>query len=338
MAAEQPKTPSGQATEDTVLKDRLAFWRKRAAALRQKQAEPDEMPDAVARRLSRAERRAAFNPFDWPPERIEFAEDLWGDSCIQPGSPLSVVDRFRPLGPNEAMSLADLSAGIGGCARELVRQFGVWVDGFEAAPALAEYGMQLSRRYGMARKCPIRSYDPESPDLKAKAYHFLLAREATFHVKSKTRYFRALANALKQNGHLILHDYFRADRQDGAASASLRAWQDYESGAAHVAPLDKTLEGLRALKFEVRAVEDITDRHQVAILGAWLTVRDQLDPAFVSEEHRLAILNECDLWTARWQALESGAVTFQRIHAISRVRRGGTGVETMADWSPQRAE
>src|SRR5215469_13451931 len=56
--------------------------------------------------------------------RLTIAQWLWGDGFVMPGDADFVLELVKPFGLTPAMSMLDLSAGLGGPARAIAQAFG----------------------------------------------------------------------------------------------------------------------------------------------------------------------------------------------------------------------
>lgn len=80
-------------------------------------------------------------PLVWPPERIALTDRLWGEGFATPGGAEYVIDFFQLLDLSEKRGLSNVGAGLGGPARVMTKEKGVWVTGLEALAELVEAGM-----------------------------------------------------------------------------------------------------------------------------------------------------------------------------------------------------
>ncbi len=108
----------------------------------------------------------------WTPERAEAAELIWGKGFIWPGGEAYFLELIKPFALNPAMSLLELSAGLGGGTRAVHAALGLWVTGLEPFPKLAELGMERSHMAGSPRRRrspPMTRRSPISPRASSTA-------------------------------------------------------------------------------------------------------------------------------------------------------------------------
>ena len=63
--------------------------------------------------------------------QLQVLRKIWGGDFVSPGDAEHILDLVKPLGLNPKMSLLDFGAGIGGPARAISKEFGVWITGLE---------------------------------------------------------------------------------------------------------------------------------------------------------------------------------------------------------------
>src|SRR6056297_2504755 len=118
-----------------------AWWGERAPGGRR--APPPAIPGGGGGASVNGRPAAAHNGHGraaadlWSPARIAVAERVWGEGFVDPLSGEALRALVGPLGLDAAQSVLDLGAGLGGAARQIVRETGAWVTGLEPDPALA---------------------------------------------------------------------------------------------------------------------------------------------------------------------------------------------------------
>jgi hypothetical protein len=223
-----------------------------------------------------------------------------------------IPEIVKPLGLNPAMSVLDLSAGLGGAARAMVTRYGAWVNGREMSPVLAEHGMAQSSKAGMAKQAPVGVYDPECL-VHPSCYDCVFAKESFFTVADKARLLDGVEQCLKSRGQLLFTDYVI----DPAVppSGAIQAWFAYEPLELHPLTIEQTINELLQRNFDVRINEDITERHRSMILGAIAALVEHVSSHQLDQETRTAVVEEVELWARRVAALDAGLRVY-RFYAL----------------------
>ncbi len=249
----------------------------------------------------------------WSAERIQVAERLWGGGLHTPGGEDHVKTLVKPFGLNPTMTVLDLGAGLGGCARIMAKDFGSWVTGFEQWPVLAQAGMERSRMAGMEKKAPIDVYDPETTVLKPRGYNCVFAKEAFFTIADKARLFDSITQALRPSGQLCFTDYVMPDT--ARPTPAVDAWMKSEPLRPFPCSSQDVLDLLAHNRLEVRIAEDITDMHQTLILQGWRDLTQALAPGSVAPETVPHLVQEAELWAKRGAVLRTGDIRVYRFYA-----------------------
>lgn len=248
----------------------------------------------------------------WTATRIEVAEKCWGAGFTSPGSANYIPELIKPLGLNPAMSVLDVSAGLGGVARVMAANYGAWVTGLEANPVLAEVGMQQSTKAGMARQAPITHYDPNTFK-PSKRFDCVVSKEFFFTVKARAALMDAIEMALKPRGQLLFTDYVLVPGTGGGKA--LQAFYDQEPVEPHLVTLVSVEEEMAQRNLDLRIAEDITDAHKSAIIAGIAALKDHLEHYRVDDATREAVLAEVELWARRMAALDDG-LRLYRFYAL----------------------
>ena len=124
--------------------------------------EPVVTPAPVAEEPTETEEQ---EPLVWPPERIALTDRLWGEGFATPGGAEYVTDFIQLLDLSEKISLLNVGAGLGGPARVMTKEKGVWVTGLEALGEVGRGGHGTFGNGGFGQKGadhPLRSgrYQP----------------------------------------------------------------------------------------------------------------------------------------------------------------------------------
>lgn len=247
----------------------------------------------------------------WTATRVEVAETLWGQGFTTPGGEEYAQNLARPLGLNPAMSVLDVGAGLGGFCRSIAQKPGCWVVGLEASPALAKMGMERSAAAELAKKAPIRPFDPEkfAYDKRVDA---IFCRQTLFTVAHKEQFFDTLEGQLKPRGQALMTDYV-LDPQ--AKLTALEAWAANEPQEPHLWTARDASEAFTQRNLDLRIAEDMTDDHRTQILTGLNAFTQHLATCSMDRQTKAHVLEEIELWARRVKAFSQG-LRFYRFHAI----------------------
>lgn len=251
----------------------------------------------------------------WQTPRAKLACMLWGEGFSHPGDTEHVLQLVKPFALDPAMTVMDLCAGLGGGARAIVEEFGVWVSGLEPDAELAEAGMQISTKAGLAKKAEIAHYDPAKIDIRAGTVDCFLCRQLLHRVEDKARFLRAIDRALKNRGQVVLTDFMLAD-PSRADSPAIKAWRESEGVPLYLWTVEQYAAAFKQEGLEVRVTEDMTAAFRSMVLRGWADLTSATDGASLDPELVHALVDELERWTRRVAALESGDVKLVRFYAL----------------------
>jgi cyclopropane fatty-acyl-phospholipid synthase-like methyltransferase len=261
------------------------------------------------------ERVAQPAPVIAPLDRMTVAQWLWGDGFVMPGNAEYVLELVKPFGLTPAMSMLDLSAGLGGPARAIAQAFGTYVTGLERSPERAKRGMEMSVKENLAKRATIGQYNPETVELRPNGFDCVLGRGATYNVVEKERLLRVLFQGLKQRGQLLFNE-FVVDPTAGQRP-ELAAWAKRESLPPQLWTVEQYTDCMNGLGFDIRVVEDVTSTYASMIVAAWARMIEEVDLKSMARNHKLTVIDEAELWTYRLGALQSGALRVFRLYALA---------------------
>lgn len=251
----------------------------------------------------------------WQTPRAKIFAMLWGEGYSHPGDTEHVLELVKPFALDPAMTVIDLCAGLGGGARAIVEQFGVWVTGMEPDRELAATGMQISTMAGLAKKAEIVHYDPEKLDVRAGTVDCMLCRQLLHRVADKPRFLRAVDRALKNRGQIVLTDYMLAEPSK-VDSPAVRAWMQGEGAPVTPWTPEQYAQAMNELGLEVRVTEDMTAAFRTMVLKGWAGFTAATEGAALDPELVKVMVGELERWTRRIAALESGDLRLVRLFAI----------------------
>jgi hypothetical protein len=256
-------------------------------------------------------------PRVWSTARIEIAALLWGEGYVFPGGEEETLQLAGPLGLSAASSLLLLGCGPGGPARSVATRLGVWVSGFEADAHLAAAGAMLCARAGLGKRAQVETWDRANPRFAHRYYHHALLLDAMRGAAPEPT-LGALALALRPGGQVTLVQTV-AEGPLELADPIVGRWAALDPEGAELPEEAAISRVLARLGFDIRVVEDISQRHMTQALHGWQTavraMRGEKPPAA-----RAALLvHEAELWLLRLRLIRSGHLRFVHWHATSRV-------------------
>ena len=206
------------------------------------------------------------------------------------------------------LSLLLVGAGAGGPAIAIARQLGALVSGFEADPALAASAAGRVGRSGLGKRMQIGTWDPGRPVFPLGAYHHGLALEPLGGVHAEP-VLAAIAAAVRPGGQLILLQTI-ADLPLHPAEAGLAG------GEAPDLPTEASITRmLGRLGFEVRAMEDLSERQaHLAVLG-WRDAVRRLNKDRPPPPLAALLMQEAEAWSQRLDLFRLGRLRLLRWHA-----------------------
>ncbi len=254
----------------------------------------------------------------WPKERLSVTNQLWGDGFTMPGGELETLRLARPLGLSSASSLLLVGGGGGGPADSIVRNLGAWVTGLEAEPALVRQAQALMKAAQIGGKARIETWDPSEPNFEPRKFHHCLAIEPLRRGGEPAAILDGLSQTLKLGGQLVMTELVAAAPVTDS-DVTLARWAKLENRSPTSLLAGTAITRmLSRVGFDVRIVEDVSDRHiQNAMIGWRVAVRDLRDnkppPAVAAQ-----IVAEAEIWLLRVRLLRQNRLRMMRWHAISK--------------------
>ena len=251
----------------------------------------------------------------WSLDRLVITDSLWGEGYLFPGGEMETLRLAKPLGLSAASSLLMLGAGAGGPACSVATQLGAWVSGFEADPNLVAAAIDRIARRNLTKRAQIEAWDPEHPSFRKQFYHHGLALEA-LRGSQPERTLAAIANALKPSGHLMMVDVI-ADAPLDPTNPIVAAWARLERRDPSAMPKHETITRvLGRLGFDVRVVEDVSERYIHRALTGWRTAVQDMEYIRPSRRQAMRYVQEAELWMIRLRLFQPGLLRMMRWHAI----------------------
>ena len=250
----------------------------------------------------------------WTPARIDVAQRIWGREHLRPGGEVYARYLLTPLALNPSHSVVEIGSDVGGTARLMHRSFNVYVKGFEPSPELAATAMALSTKAGLARQAAIAAVDLGAPGLKRASADRIIMRDLLHTVPDKVALLRALGEALKPKGQLLITDFVL---EDGGAPDAVSLWARREPVQSHPWSLRILQEMLEDLRFTVHVVAEETPMLRHTILDGWTAFRTSLRSMPLPDHQRDVMFDEGERWARCLAALDTGLLHHVRI-VVSR--------------------
>ena len=278
------------------------------------------LPRLIARLRGRGRGRvAAAAHAETRLDSVTARQWLWGEGFVAPGGREHVLALAAPLRLGPGMSLLDVSAGIGGAVRALAQDFRIDAAGLERDLELARIGMALSVDRRLARRAPVGVYDPESFDLPAARYDCVLAREASYALREKERFWRVVMQGLRPEGALVATEFARTQGGDRGA---LERWAPPSKHKPLLWTLERYEDCLKSLGFEIREIVDMTDEYRALVLAGWTRLMQRPELHRIPRAAFGPIIDEAERSMRTVQAFDAGALRLLRFHAIAGRGRG----------------
>lgn len=253
------------------------------------------------------------DPRRWNPNSIRMSEELWGEGFVEPGGAAFAKKMLSPLKLDASNSVLDLSAGLGGTASILAKEHKIWLDALEPNEECATAGKKYVSRVGLAKKIPIQHTDFETLELPEKKYDQVFSRDALFTVENKKNVMQQIAKCLKKRGQIILVDYML---EEPGRAGELKSWEEKEREKPHLWTADLYQNALSHYGLSVWSINDFSKEYLEEVHLGWSTVIARINEGDFDRKFVNFLLREGDVWLHRVRAIESGALTVKRIHAV----------------------
>jgi SAM-dependent methyltransferase len=234
----------------------------------------------------------------WIADTIQIMEKMWGDGVSLPGDDGYIDDLVAPMGLNNTMSVLDLSAGLGGLARKIAKDFNCYVTGLEPDQKIAARGMIMSIAAGKSKQAPVTAYDPA--EYKAeKKYDCVFVRDLFCKVIGKEKFFKAVSDSVKPKEKPAITPWLGAER--------------------NTAPLTfiEMVKDWKHMGFDMRVAEDQTDVYRAQILRGLAALVEFMADHPPSPDTKPLIVREVNFWAKRIAAFDNG-LRYCRFFGIKR--------------------
>lgn len=254
----------------------------------------------------------------WDKIRMEMTQLIWGNGYCGPGGKEHIERMCKLLTMNSEMSAIVIGAGLGGPARVLAEEFGVWITGYELSKDLAEQGMQMSTDAGLASKAIIRHLDPEQKDPFDRQFDRAFSKEALYCFPDKEKILKDTYDTLKDSALFLITDYTLSDIS-ALENPDVQKWLKQEATQPYPVTADNMKKYLKGAGFTIRVNEDVSNEYVELIEHSWskaATVAHHLSEK--GEEGTAAIkslMEEAEHWALRAKILKEGHVHVWRFLA-----------------------
>lgn len=254
----------------------------------------------------------------WNPVRIEFLNRLWGGAeqreVVSPGGADFNIELAQPMGLDASKTVLDLAAGLGGATRALVHEFKVWIEGQDSDADLAKKANELSRKYGMSRRAPIKGFDPENLELRENRYDAIILRESMYKFPRKDQILGQIYKSLKPGGHLMMTD-FALKSHISSENPEVAKWLASLNDLSFLWTMDEYKQAVLKARMNVHIHENRTDDFKNIVLTAWSSYVETLGKDDLNRHLVNQLMTEAQQWLLLVNALETGELRYMRIHS-----------------------
>ena len=129
---------------------------------------------------------------------------------------------------------------------------------------------------------------------------------------------RLMASALKPNGHLMMLEVVANTPLD-PTNPIVAAWARLERRDPKSLPTEVAITRiLGRLGFDVRVVEDVSQRYIHQAMMGWRTVVRTMDEVRPTRREAMRSVQEAELWMVRLRLFQRGSLRLVRWHGIGK--------------------
>lgn len=298
---------------------------------------PGDMPDIALQALvamsgqdtasppARVDAQPAARPAMRGAHGLAVADTLWGEGFQMPGGATEVLRLANPLGLSEAASVLLLGAATGGPPLEIAAETGAWVSGYEIDPELAEAAAHRLARSTRkrAKHATIAVCDLASPGFRRNGFNHAITLDALRGPRIPDL-LASIALALKSGGQLVMVQTVAEGALD-PGDPVVATWRRLERRDELVPRQADITRVLKRLGFDVRVVEDVTERHVQLTLSGWTRLVRGMVGGRPQPARAAAIVEAAEMWMRRIHLLQTGQLRFVRWHALGGINTKGGG-------------
>jgi hypothetical protein len=251
----------------------------------------------------------------WAKTRVAAVEALWGAGFTCPGGAPETLRLASPLGLNQSMTLLLVGGGMGGPAEAIAGEYGTWVDSVEADPELATIAEQRRSAHEAGKRISVSTWDRERPAFRCRSAHHAMALESLRGARLGPL-LDGLAAALHPHGQIVLTELV-AETPAPDNDREFAAWCRLENRGPDMPSLNAVNSAFTSRRFDVRVVEDVSDRHVSATLAGWRSAVKAMAAGPRPEPAEAGILvTEAELWLLRIRLMRRFGFRLLRWHAV----------------------
>ncbi|WP_339862131.1 SAM-dependent methyltransferase [Paremcibacter congregatus] len=254
----------------------------------------------------------------WDKIRVEMTQLIWGDGYCGPGGRKHVIDMCKLLSMDSKMSAIVIGAGLGGPARVLTEEFGVWITGYEQSPELSEQANELSKKAGLEKKVIVHPFDPAKASPFDRKYERALSKEALYCFPDKDKVIKETYNTLKDNALFLLTDYVLSDISS-LENPDVQKWLKQEAFQPYPVPSKNITTALEKAGFTIRVNEDVSKEYVELIEQSWAKAKTVAEHLTGKGPEGLAavktLMVEAEFWALRAKLIKSGLIGVHRFLA-----------------------
>lgn len=283
-------------------------------------AEQEPAPEAPLVRADEAPRPAKPTEVElrsWSAERLEIAQLLYGPGWTSPGGETLYAELLKTVLLSAGDSVLLHGAALGGLGQTIARTSDAWVEAQESDPLLAAEASRQVKAAGLAKKMRVLPSPLAGCGIKLASRHAAVSLETLYRTEDKKAELAALGATLKPGGQFLLTDFVRK----GAGAEALGRWARCEAASPHFVTAAELKSLLEAQGFEVRVFEDRSQDYCRVALAALQSLLRSIETSPVRPDLRGWLVWEIEVLTQKLQALDSGAIGFQRAFALAPGRK-----------------
>jgi cyclopropane fatty-acyl-phospholipid synthase-like methyltransferase len=242
----------------------------------------------------------------------EISEKMWGEGSVTPADEYITDLLIQPLSLTKDMSLLDLAAGLGMRMRRTTDKFGIYINGREPDPDVAQRGMALSVEAGLSKRDSITAYDPMSL-VETRSYDCVIARETIYRVADKERFIKSIVACCKPKAQISFTDYIV--NPESKTQPAIRAWRAFEKDAEPLGLVEMAELWAKA-GISLRVHDDQTEYYKKEVKKGLLRLAQFMASGVRPDaETRNAIEKRITTWAHRVAAMEQG-MRFYRFYGL----------------------
>lgn len=252
------------------------------------------------------------NNGQWHAAPGEISERMWGKGSVNPADEYISDLLIRPLGINKDMALLDLSAGLGARMRRTAEEFGIYINGREPDPEIAERGMAMSIAAGLSKKASIMPYDPMNL-IETRLYDCIVLRETIYRVADKAKFIKSIVACCKPRAQISFTDYIV--NPETLTQPGVKAWLAYEQGTSPLGLVEMAEVWAKA-GISLRVHDDQTEYYKKEVKkGLVLFAQFMASGQKPDMATRRSIEKRITTWAHRMTAMEQG-MKFYRFYGM----------------------